>query len=290
MNIKIRAKGFTVVELAVVISVIGILATVTTVAYGNWRDGLAEDQVKSDLLQVAASMNTAKNFNNGYPSSIPTSFKPTPDVVLDMTTTSSGSYCINGFHARFPAIRMSIRSGSDSTPKNSLCSGGSSGSTVGGTVPSAPKGSNIAPSFEDWTFSGTASYNSTSKEFVMGSSGSATSPLVRANGVNAIDINGQFSANVQSAHVNAQPDGAWHSSIYYYASNGTTPVTNTANYTGNGCARTVQLGGGWNPSKNGACAFSLGPNVVYFKVILHGPQSGYTSTDLKIKDMTFILR
>jgi len=289
MNIKIRAKGFTVVELAVVISVIGILATVTTVAYGNWRDGLAEDQVKSDLLQVAASMNTAKNFNNGYPSSIPTSFKPTPDVVLDMTTTSSGSYCINGFHARFPAIRMSIRSGSDSTPKNSLCSGGSSGSTVGGTVPNAPTGSNVSPDLSEWTLGGTATYNSTSKEITFGATGTATSPLVRVNGVTAIDVNGQFSANVQSAHANLQPNGGWHMSIYYYASDGTTPVTNSANYTGNGCARAVQLGGGWNPSASN-CSFSLGTNVIYTKVVLRGPNSGYTSSDLKIKDTTFTLR
>jgi len=122
MNINIRAKGFTIVELAVVVSVIGILAGVTVVGYGNWREGLAKDQVKSDLLQVASSMQAAKNFSNGYPSSIPASFKASPDVVLVLKNAQSGAYCINGFHAKYPAIGMSIQSDDNSAPRESLCS------------------------------------------------------------------------------------------------------------------------------------------------------------------------
>jgi prepilin-type N-terminal cleavage/methylation domain-containing protein len=123
MNIKnVKISGFTIVELAVVITVIGILAGVTLVGYGNWQERAAKDLVKSDLLQVAASMENAKNFGNGYPATIPSDFSSSPNVTVTLASTASGSYCINGSHVKYTAIQMSIQSSNKSNPRESFCS------------------------------------------------------------------------------------------------------------------------------------------------------------------------
>lgn len=118
---KYTLSGFTIVELAVVITVIGILAGITTIGYGNWRERSAKTEVKSDLLQVASSMENARNFNNAYPSTIPSGFEASPDVTISIVSATSGSYCINGTHVKYPAIQMSVQSSSKSEPRESFC-------------------------------------------------------------------------------------------------------------------------------------------------------------------------
>ena len=71
-----RNRGFTMVEIVIVVVVIGILAGITIVSYGSWRKNIAEGQVKSDLSGVASAMEGARNFGSTYPTSLPTNFKP----------------------------------------------------------------------------------------------------------------------------------------------------------------------------------------------------------------------
>jgi prepilin-type N-terminal cleavage/methylation domain-containing protein len=287
MRIK-RPYGFTIVELVVVIAVIGILAGIVAINYAPWQLSLAENAVKSDLLNVATSLENEKNFGSGYPSTFPSSFQPSDNVILEMTTTAAGKFCINGYHTKYPAIRMSISSDQKNTVREYLCSGGSTGVVAGGTIPDSPTGVNIAPSFDDWTLTGTASYNSSTGELTMGTNGTATSPLVRVNGSASVALNAKYYATVQSAQTSLQPYGGWHSHGGYYAADGTTAATNSGGYVGNGCARKVTLGS-WNLSQNGTCAYATGPNVTYAKVTFYSAASGYASTDLKIKDVSLVL-
>ena len=90
-----QKKGFTVVELLVVIGVIGVLATIVVVGYGAWKKNILASQVQSDLNGIAAAMENAKNFNNGYPSTIPSSITPSTGVTLTLQSTSSSQYCID---------------------------------------------------------------------------------------------------------------------------------------------------------------------------------------------------
>jgi len=86
--------GFTIVELLVVISVIGILATISIVGYGNWQKSIIETQLKSDLSNVATAMNSYRNFNNTYPLVVPTTFKSSQGVVLTGGSSNGTTYCI----------------------------------------------------------------------------------------------------------------------------------------------------------------------------------------------------
>jgi len=64
-----KSKAFTLAELIVVISVIGILATITVIGYGNWRQSVDESVIKSDLQAVTVAMENYRNFNSEYPGS-----------------------------------------------------------------------------------------------------------------------------------------------------------------------------------------------------------------------------
>ena len=71
MLIQRRHKGFTIVELMVVMIGIGLLLTVSVFAYGAWRTSVAKTEVMNDLKNVAAAMKNARNFDNVYPTLTP---------------------------------------------------------------------------------------------------------------------------------------------------------------------------------------------------------------------------
>ena len=104
-------RGFTIIELIVVIVVIGILATVVIVGYGSWRQNIATSNVKSDLTNLGTAMNSARNTNNGYPTSIPSSFSPSPDVNMSYQYGDASSYCVNASSKTVTSIKYYIKTG-----------------------------------------------------------------------------------------------------------------------------------------------------------------------------------
>ena len=54
-------KAFTLVELAVAIVLIGIVASLGYFGFSTWRDRVAEAELKSDLTSVASAMESARN-------------------------------------------------------------------------------------------------------------------------------------------------------------------------------------------------------------------------------------
>ena len=92
-----KNSGFTIVELLVVIVVIGILTAVSVVGYGSWRKSVDSAAVKSDLVAASNAMESYKNFNNGYPITIPTTVTASSSVTLTMYPGGTAtSYCIDG--------------------------------------------------------------------------------------------------------------------------------------------------------------------------------------------------
>lgn len=73
-NIKNKERGFTIVELLIVIVVIAILAAITIIAYNGIQNRAKTAQYQADanaIVKVAESLN-AKPDGNGYPSSTAT--------------------------------------------------------------------------------------------------------------------------------------------------------------------------------------------------------------------------
>lgn len=61
-----RQRGFTIVELLIVIVIIGILAAITIVAYNGIQQRAKESALKSDLASVARKMSADNALNGGY--------------------------------------------------------------------------------------------------------------------------------------------------------------------------------------------------------------------------------
>ena len=90
-------KGFTIIEVIVVIGIIGILAAVAVVGYGAWQRSLAENVVKSDLLNAASAMEDSRTFNNLFPPDVNSAFESSDNVALTGGSEAGGrDYCIQG--------------------------------------------------------------------------------------------------------------------------------------------------------------------------------------------------
>ena len=108
MKIRSRVKGFTIIELIIVIVVIGILATITIVAYKNVTTGARDKSVLSDLdaLDALETQYGTKNNVAGLawysgPSGPDPSlnFTPSPGDIIDVVVNST-DYCIRGYNPK----------------------------------------------------------------------------------------------------------------------------------------------------------------------------------------------
>jgi prepilin-type N-terminal cleavage/methylation domain-containing protein len=119
-------KGFSVVEMTLVIVVIGILATITIGGYGQWRKSTARREVQSDLHGVAAAMESKRTFNNAYPfggtALSQLSFTASDGVTLTYKSGSDTTYCIEAASIKVPAIIYHLDSANgNKTPEVGVC-------------------------------------------------------------------------------------------------------------------------------------------------------------------------
>jgi prepilin-type N-terminal cleavage/methylation domain-containing protein len=85
-------RGFTIVELLVVIVVIGILAAITIVSYANIQSRANDSAIKSDLKNMATSLEVWKVDNGGYPDP----GNPTNNLqTVNGLTASKNSYAVS---------------------------------------------------------------------------------------------------------------------------------------------------------------------------------------------------
>jgi prepilin-type N-terminal cleavage/methylation domain-containing protein len=116
-------RGFTVIELVVVITVLGILAGIVLVNMNGWKQRTEASQVQSDLRSAASAMEDYRNNNNGYPTSLPSTFTASNGVTATYTSGSVAGYCINAKSTADPGIAYNIRStGGAPTPQAGTCS------------------------------------------------------------------------------------------------------------------------------------------------------------------------
>lgn len=105
--------GFTLIEIVVIIAIIGILATITFVGYGNWRSTTTIAQIKSDLNGASAAMENARTFDNAYPHSVPSTFISNSGSSMTGGSVDGKSFCIVATNSN---IRYYIINGGISTP------------------------------------------------------------------------------------------------------------------------------------------------------------------------------
>ncbi len=78
------APGFTIVEMIIVIIVIAILATITMISFGKFRQDALTTAVQSDLRTAATTMESAKTHLNEYPSTLPSNFSASNNSVVTL--------------------------------------------------------------------------------------------------------------------------------------------------------------------------------------------------------------
>lgn len=130
------SRAFTIVELVIVVVVIAILAGITIIGYGNWREGITDSRVKSDAAGVYTGMQNARNFSKtGYPvltpgvlfdgsSATSSIFKSSQDVTATYIEGSKAYFCVNVVSTTRTAIKYFVDSRLGSEPKKGDCAGG----------------------------------------------------------------------------------------------------------------------------------------------------------------------
>lgn len=92
-----QKRGFTIVELLIVVVVIAILAAITIVAYNGIQNQATTSSLKSDLSNAARAMEVAKIESNTdtYPIALPSSVRASSNIGLSLSIAGANSFCIN---------------------------------------------------------------------------------------------------------------------------------------------------------------------------------------------------
>ena len=97
-------SGFTIVELLIVIVVIAILAAVTVVGFNGVQRRANEATAATDLRNVSLALETIYLDAGSYPTSLPTSFKTSPKISLNLKDAPSGSVRYDGMTSTQNAV------------------------------------------------------------------------------------------------------------------------------------------------------------------------------------------
>jgi type II secretion system protein G len=92
MDVWAKQKGFTIVELLIVIVVIGILAAITVVAYNGVQNRANDIAIQSDLNNIAKKIRVYQAENGAYP----TGWTQLSTLKLKATKAAYGNHFDNG--------------------------------------------------------------------------------------------------------------------------------------------------------------------------------------------------
>ncbi len=118
----------------IVIVVIAILAAITLVAFNGIRQRAVAAQVQSSLRNVSSAMESEKVVSGSYPTSVPSSYRPTDGVTVTFLSGDGTTYCIDATGTSMPSVSYFINSETNRSPKAGSCSGGGDSLTLPGGV------------------------------------------------------------------------------------------------------------------------------------------------------------
>lgn len=142
-------RGFTIVELLVVIAVVGILAAVVIVAFNGVRDRATQATTQSELKTTATKLTTLRfdQDDESYPASLEAAGIENTDSTSFQYTYSAvdNTFCLSATSVATPTISYHVESANSLTIESGLCDGHSAG------VP-------LVASFEQLTNSGSRAW------------------------------------------------------------------------------------------------------------------------------------
>jgi len=116
---RVRARGFTIVELLIAIVVIGILAAIVIVGYNGVTKGVATENLKRDLLQ--ASSTVLKQVNNLYTCPAVADLPKGEDTAYTLICDGGArTYCIAGTSSNTGVSTFHVTD-ADGVPKEGAC-------------------------------------------------------------------------------------------------------------------------------------------------------------------------
>ncbi|MBQ69510.1 hypothetical protein CL689_05560 [Candidatus Saccharibacteria bacterium] len=139
-------RGFTIVELLIVIVVIAILAAITIVAYNGIQNQAKSAALRSDLANASRAIEVA-HVNSGvtqYPVTLPDTVSPSENVGLSLSEAGT-SYCINAQTLTEPIERFYY------SPSSGMASGTCPGAVIAGTERGMPSNVVNDTGFSDTT-------------------------------------------------------------------------------------------------------------------------------------------
>lgn len=263
-------RGFTIVELLIVVVVIAILAAITIVAYNGIQNSARQSSASAAAHQAATKLALYSVKNGQFPTTL-------SDVSISDSGDTEFRYFVN--NDVNPKRWCTIATIGDT----SYFTSSTQGSSVEG-VCAGPGEGNISPELAYWTLSsptGPFSFNSSGSELLMvkaGGSGTVSSPLLYVGESRSVTL--RYQMYPTSPSVNNAPQSAAYTSSSYYGEDGVTLVDNSAGYKGNGNARAFDL----NVWSDYSVSFSTGPNVRYIRYTINAAPTSYTS-DTRIRNV-----
>lgn len=116
---KQQDKGFSAVELIVVMAILGILSAIAVPIYLNQRNDGYKSSVRTDIANVSTALLMTK-MGDVYATTLPPDVKITKNVKLAMVRSSDGkTICVEGRHTSVEGFVASIKPGKDA--ENSAC-------------------------------------------------------------------------------------------------------------------------------------------------------------------------
>lgn len=245
-----RDRGFTIVELLIVIVVIGILAAIVVVAYRGVQEQAARSSAESTVAQVGKRIKMHSVTNGIYPANLAEiGVSQQGDSIYDYSSTADG-FC---FSAEVKGVARSINQ------SQKVSSGSCEYSLV------------------KWSSNSAVSVDVANDQIQLnpGQVGESVSPQFSTDGASSVRISAEVYVTQPSP--NATPRSAAHFSSSYYGADKVTPVTNTSGHTGNGFAGCNLVVNQWT-----SCSWntSTGPNVHWMRFRVHSSPNNYTSDNI----------